>query len=121
VADENNTDALWIFNADESSFSTVQKRAGKVLGKKEKHQIGALSSGERGVNTTFVCCASTSWIFVPPMIIFKRQRNNLSLQVVAPPGILVEVSWSGYINLELFVKWLNHFTNHAKPTTENKV
>jgi hypothetical protein len=58
VVDENNTDALQIFNADELGFSTVQKRAGKILSKKGKHQFGALSSGKKAVNTTFVCCAS---------------------------------------------------------------
>jgi hypothetical protein len=45
-----------------------------------------------------VCCASASWIFVPPMSIFKRERNNPSLQVGAPPESLVRVSESGYIN-----------------------
>jgi hypothetical protein len=51
VVDENNIDALRIFSVFESGFSTVQKRAGRILGKKEKHQIGALSNGEGGVNT----------------------------------------------------------------------
>jgi hypothetical protein len=50
----------------ELGFSTVQKQAGKVPDNKGKHQIGALSNGERGVGTTFVCR-----VFVPPMIIFK--------------------------------------------------
>jgi hypothetical protein len=58
VVDVNNIDALRIFNVDESGFSTVQKRAGKVLGKKGKHEIGAMSGGERGVNATSVCFAS---------------------------------------------------------------
>jgi hypothetical protein len=34
VADENNIDAFRILNADESGYSTFQKPAGKVLGKK---------------------------------------------------------------------------------------
>jgi hypothetical protein len=91
VVAENIIDALRIFSVDESGFSTVQKRAGKVLSKKGKHQIGALTSEEGGVNTTFVCCASASGVFVPLKIIFKQQRNNPSLQVGAPPGNLVEV------------------------------
>jgi hypothetical protein len=119
VVDGNNIDALRIFNVDESGFSTVQKPAGKVLDKKGKHQIGALSNA--GVNSTSVSCASASGVFVPPMIIFKRQRNNLSLQVGAPPGSLVEVYESGYINSELSVKWLNYFINHVKPATEKMV
>jgi hypothetical protein len=54
VVDGNNIDSVRICNVDESGFSTVQKRAGKVLGRKGKHQIGTLSSGEGGVNITFV-------------------------------------------------------------------
>jgi hypothetical protein len=93
-----------IFNVDESGFSTVQKQAEKVIIKKGKHQIAALSSGAGGADTTFVYCASTSGIFMPPMIIFKTQRNNPSMQVGAPPGSNVEVYESGYINSELFMK-----------------
>jgi hypothetical protein len=39
----------------------------------------------------------------------------------APPGSLVDCSESGYINSDLFVKWLKHFIGHVKTTTEKKV
>jgi hypothetical protein len=67
---------------------------------------------------TSECCASTTVIFTPKMIIFKWQRNNSSLQVDASPGSLDEVSESGYVNLELSVKLLNHVINHVKPRTK---
>jgi hypothetical protein len=50
----------------------------------------------------------------------KRQSNNSSLKAFAPSGSLVEVPENGFIVSECFVKWLNHFVNHVKPTTENK-
>lgn len=121
IVDENKLDALSIYNVDESGFSTVQKKCSKVLAKRGKHQIGALSSGERGVNTTLVVCTSASGDFVPPMIIFKRKRFHPALANGAPPGSLIEVSDSGYINSELFVKWFRHFVSYVKPSKDSRV
>lgn len=81
---------MQIFNVGESGFSTVQKKPQKIVGLEGKKQIGTITSGERGVNTTAVCCASVAGQFVPPMLIFIRIRQN------APFGSLVTVSESGY-------------------------
>lgn len=121
IIDENSLAPTNIFNVDESGFSTVQKKAQKIVGLKGKKQVGAATSGERGVNTTAVCCASVSGQFVPPMLIFKRKRQNPELANGAPLGSIVTVSESGYINSTLFVEWLKHFIKNVKPTLENKV
>lgn len=121
VVDENKIDALHIYNMDESGFSTVQKKAQRVLASKGKHQVGAISSGERGVLTTFVACTNANGNYVPPMIIYKRKRMHPSLANGAPPASLVEVSESGYIDSGLFVKWLEHFIKHVKPSVNEKV
>jgi hypothetical protein len=42
VVDENSIDALVMFGVDEPRFSSVQKGAEIVLGKKGKRQIGAV-------------------------------------------------------------------------------
>ncbi|CAH2107507.1 unnamed protein product [Euphydryas editha] len=121
IIDENNITPTKIFNVDESVFSTVQKKPQKVVALKGKKQIGAITSGERGVNTTAVCCASVAGQFVPPMIIFKRIRQNPELANGAPIGSIVTVSESGYINSQLFVEWIKHFINTVMPTPDNKV
>lgn len=121
IIDENSLAPTNIFNVEESGFSTVQKKAQRIVGLKGKKQVGAATSGERGVNTTAVCCASVSGQFVPPMLIFKRKRQNPELANGAPLGSIVTVSESGYINSTLFVEWLKHFIKNVKPTLENKV
>lgn len=121
IVDANGIEPTNIFNVDETGFSTVQKKAQKIVGLKGKKQIGAATSGERGVNTTAVCCASVSGQFIPPMLIFKRMRQNPELANGAPLGSVVTVSESGYINSALFVEWLKHFIKIVKPTPENKV
>lgn len=119
--DENGFTALTIFNVDESGFSTVQKKNQKIIAKRGKHQVGGISSGERGVNTTIVCCASAAGQCIPPMIIFKRKRMAPELAIGASPGAIVTISDTGYINTELFVTWLEHFIKHVKPSPENKM
>ena len=39
----------------------------------------------------------------------------------SPPGSLVEISYTGYSNSDLFTKWLQHFIDFVKPTPDRKV
>ncbi|KAJ8946002.1 hypothetical protein NQ314_008998 [Rhamnusium bicolor] len=119
--DKHKLDATKIYNVDESGFSTVQKKNQKILAKKGKHQVCTIASGERGVNTTMVVCSSAAGHFAAPMIIFKRKRMMTELAEGAPPGCLVKISDSDYINSELSVVWLRKFIGVVKPTKENKI
>ncbi|KAJ4432795.1 hypothetical protein ANN_21434 [Periplaneta americana] len=81
-----------------TGLSTVQKRTRKVIAKKGKQQVGSIASGERGMTTTAVCCASAAGQYIPPMLIFKRTRAKDELTDGAPPG-----------------------TVHLKPSNDHKV
>ena len=72
IIDEHKLTAMRIYNMDESGISVVQKSCQKVIGLKGKHQIGSISSAERGINTTVVCCNNAAGQYVPP------QRDNTS-------------------------------------------
>jgi hypothetical protein len=71
IVHENNLDAGRILNMDETALSTVQKPQ-RVLARKGKHQAGAMTSAERGTNTTCICCTSAAGMFVSPFLIFRR-------------------------------------------------
>ena len=73
LVDNHNITADLFYNVDETGISTVQKPM-KVLALKGKHQVGGITSGERGVNTTGVSCMNAVGSFVPPMLIFKCKR-----------------------------------------------
>jgi hypothetical protein len=120
LVDKYGLDALRIFNMDESGLTTVQKPA-RVLSLKGKHQVGAITSGERGVNTTVVCCVNPSGQYVPPMLIFKRKRMKEELKNGAPPGSLVTNNKSGWMDEDLFMDWLRHFHSFVKSTKERPV
>lgn len=121
VMDEEKFEPDSIFNVDESGFSTVQKRPQKIVGLKGKRQVGTITSGERGVNTTMVVCVNAAGVYVPPMTIFKRKKWNDDLKVGAPSGSLVTISDTGYINSELFLEWLRHFASHINVSKNKKV
>ena len=55
------------------------------------------------------------------MLIFKRQRMSVLLMAGTPAGSVGYASPSGWINNELFVKWLEHFIAFVKPTKDTKV
>ncbi|CAH2000933.1 unnamed protein product [Acanthoscelides obtectus] len=73
------------------------------------------------MNTTFVCCAVAAGQYVAPMVIFKRKRIAPELADRAPPGSLIEISDTGYINVDLFVTWLKHFVAAIEPSKEDRV
>ena len=92
-----------IFNMDETAHSTVQK-CSKVVSVKGKKQVGAVTSTERGTNTTGVYCVSATGRYIPPMLIFKRTRMADSLKEGAPEGTAFACTKSGWIGSEVFVE-----------------
>ena len=97
-----------IWNMDETGISVVHKPA-KILATKGARQVSKVTSGERGKNITVVCAMNAAGIYLPPMIIFPRKRMVESLMNGAPPQSVGCASSSGWIDAELFLKWLNHF------------
>ncbi|XP_045506216.1 uncharacterized protein LOC123702483 [Colias croceus] len=53
------------------------------------------------------------------MFIYPRQRIKSSLKIGGPPGALYECSKSGWINEDLFTKWLRHFAKNIGAHKQN--
>ena len=111
---------LRIYNMDESGVNTVQSTQ-KVLALKGKKQVGSITSAERGVHCTIVCCMSSAGTFIPPGIIFPRKRWKPELGDSGPPGTLNLCHESGWMTGELFQEWLKHFVKYSAPNPDNKV
>lgn len=110
-----------IWNVDESGLSTVPSKNVKIFATKGRKQVGVLSSAERGQHITVVCSMNAVGSFVPPAFIFPRKNMKNELMDHAPPGAIGLTQEKGWMNSEVFLKWLNHFVKFAKPTVENKV
>lgn len=118
ILDEYKFTANQIYNVDETRLSTVHKPS-KIIAQQGKHQVGALTSGERDLTTTGVYCMNTAGEFIPPMLIFKRVRMNDCLKKGAPLGTVFGCSKNGWITSELFVQWLEQFIKYTKLEKSN--
>lgn len=120
LVDEHKFTASRIFNMDETSHTVVQ-RPEKVVALKGKHQVGAISSCERGQNVTGVYAMSASGFYVPPMLIYARKRMKEFLTFGAPPGTLFRCQNKGWMDADSFFEWIQHFIRAVKPTPQEKV
>ena len=114
-------DPLRVYNMDESSLNTVQSTTQKVLALKGKKQVGYITSAERSVHCTIVCCMSSAGTFIPPRVIFLRKRWKPELGDSGPPETLNLCQENGWMTGELFQEWLKHFVTYAAPSSDNKV
>jgi hypothetical protein len=76
-----------------------------------------VTSAERGETITVEICMSAAGSFMPPLFVFPRQRHNVEFMRNAPPGSFAEFHKSGWMQKEIFERWLEKFiifTNASK-------
>ena len=102
-----------IYNVDESGLSLVPG-VKKIVGKRGIRSSSQITGGERGQLQTIVMATNAAGDYIPPMIIYKGKRRFPELEKGLPPGSIVALSESGYVNKDLFLMWLEHFCPHKK-------
>eukprot|EP00745_Piridium_sociabile_P012380 TRINITY_DN190907_c0_g1_i1.p1 TRINITY_DN190907_c0_g1~~TRINITY_DN190907_c0_g1_i1.p1 ORF type:complete len:178 (-),score=23.43 TRINITY_DN190907_c0_g1_i1:26-559(-) len=55
------------------------------------------------------------------MVLFKRKRQCRELADGAPTGSLVTNNESGWMDKDMFMTWIRHFTTHVKPSPDRPV
>ena len=120
VIQDNNIPPSRIFNCDATGMTTVHKPS-KIFASKGKHQIGAITTAERGRNITVVCCMSAAGHYIPPAFIFPRKRMKAELMDAAPAGSLAFCEGSGWMTCDLFRHYLEHVQKHASASCNNKM
>jgi hypothetical protein len=109
-----------IYNVDEIGLSTVHVPP-KILAPRGIKQLGSMTSGERGQNITMIAAINAVSNHLQPMLIFPRVHfKNLMLKGV-PVGSKRVANPSGWSNKRLFVEFLDHLIEHAKPSKEEPV
>jgi hypothetical protein len=99
-----------IYNCDETGLSSVPNKSRKVLAEKGKRIIQQIQTGERGTLTTFLPCCNANGEYIPPFLIFKGQHIPQSSDY--PPNTRLMASRSGYIDMDIFLSFLQHFECH---------
>ncbi|KAG8237552.1 hypothetical protein J437_LFUL017402 [Ladona fulva] len=100
---------------------TQQQTKGDVC-KREKKQVGKLTSGERGRNVTALLSINAAGDqFIPPLFVFPRVRIDNDLKKDAPPGSTFDAQMSGWITKDGFLKWMKAFLERVNPTEKSPV
>lgn len=114
-------EASQIFNIDETGVTTVPKKAPKVISPTGMRRVSKVSSAERGELVTIVGGISATGVYVPPLFIFPRQRVQDHYKTGAPAGSCFLGNSSGWMTKETFLKYLEHFEKHARPSENHPV
>ncbi|EDS26848.1 conserved hypothetical protein [Culex quinquefasciatus] len=80
----------------------VPSKRSKVLALRGRRQVGCLSSAERGLLTTGCICMSAVGHYLPPFLIFPRQRVTEQLKEGAPAGTIFAGNTSGWMTAKCF-------------------
>lgn len=110
-----------IYNVDETGITTVPKSHSKIIAQKGRRQVGTLVSAERGQTVTATLCFSATGHYVPPLLILPRVRMKPELLDGAPPGTVAVCHPSGWMQTDIFLQWMKHFTKHVKPSKDDPV
>lgn len=113
-----NFPAHMIFNADETGCSTVTIPP-KVIAVRGSKQIGQVTSAERGTLVTTLFFINAAGGFLPPIFVFPRVNYKDIMLSNGPPGALGLAQVSGWMTEECFIKALEHFVMHIRPSKEN--
>lgn len=119
LIDKHNFPPQNIFNVDETGMTTVQGNASKILALKGRRQVGCLTSAERGQLVTFVVCMSVTGTYIPPLFIFPRKRMKAELMDECPPGSICVCHPSGWMQLDIFSQWFDHFITCSGASKNN--
>ncbi|KAL7298957.1 hypothetical protein TKK_0008057 [Trichogramma kaykai] len=110
-----------IYNVDETGISVVPKTSPKFLARTGKKQVGGLVACERGENVTAEICMSATGSYMPPSLIFPRVNRNELFLLNAPPGAWAEFHKSGYMQTDIFTRWMKKFIQFSHATLKSPV
>lgn len=111
-----------IFNMDETAITTVQVPP-KITQEENAKQASQVTSGQKGIQVTAICCVSASGNSIPPTFVWPRKtRHNIDAYMRGTPlGSLGLYHSSGWMTEEIFTRWMDHFISHTKPSKDDPV
>ena len=110
-----------IFNVDETANTTVHTTSEKLIACKGMKQVGSVTSGERGANITVIACVNALGNNIPPMFVFPRVNFKPLMLKGGSPNCVGTAHPSGWSNCQIFVLYLKHFIEYAKPSVTSPV
>lgn len=109
--------AIW--NMDETGFSTVPSKIGKLISVKGMRRVGNVASQERGSMITMALAVSATGNTLPPFFLFPRKNMQAVFMENASPMAVGFANESGYMQQAKFVKYIEHFIAFVRPSKHN--
>ena len=102
-----------IYNMDETGFSNVPTKMGKIIAMKGVKRIGQITSGERGSLVTLAFAVNAIGNQIPPFYLFPRKKMSPSYLKHATLETVGLANESGWMQQPEFVKFMQHFIKHS--------
>lgn len=96
---------------DETGFSTVPTRMGKIVSLKGVKRVGQITSAERGSMIMSAFAVSASGNSMPPFYLLPKKRMNPLYLTHASNETVGFANESGWMQQADFVKFMEHFIN----------
>lgn len=97
-----------LYNMDEKGCRLTLHHQQRVLAQKGSRRVHIVAP-EHAENVTIVACANALGQVVPPMILFKGQRQKPTYTDGLPTGSVVCMTPKGSMTTGTFLTWLDHF------------
>lgn len=102
-----------IWNMDETGFSTVPTKIGRVVLRKGSKHVGAAAAQERGTLVTMAACINAAGTVLPPFWVFPRQKMRSIFLEHATEGSAGAANGSGWMKQPEFLLFMRHFIRYT--------
>lgn len=104
---------------DETGFSAVPTKIGKVISVRGVKKVGLISSAERGSMITMALAVNAEGNSIPPYFLFPTKKMQGWYMDDASPGAVGYANESGWICQPDFLKYMQHFIERTKSSLAN--
>lgn len=109
-----------IYNVDETGVTTVPPSRSRVLVHKTMKNVQQISTAERGTLTTVILGMNATGQHITPAIIYPRKKQD-DLRANLPSNYKLFYSKNGWVNSDIFFKYMKHFIENTQPTSGSPV
>lgn len=108
-----------IYNMDETGFSTVPSKMGKIIALKGLKRVGQITSAERGSMITLAFAVNAAGNSIPPFYLFPRQKMSPSYLEHASKETVGYANGSGWMEQNEFVKFIHHYIQYSHSSKDS--
>lgn len=110
-----------IYNMDESGFSTVPTKIGKVIALKGIRRVGKIEAAERGTMITMALTVCANGNAIPPFFLFPRKNMQSAFMDNTSDGCVGYANDSGWMTQPEFFRFMKHFIKNVHSTVDRPV